>query len=194
MRLRANDGFNETSTTSARFVVVARRPRVEILEPGPGQRADAGGTVLLRGAAVDDHGRAIVGARLRWLAGGRVVGRGESVGAVLPPGARRLSLQATDAAGRIATETVVLRVRAATPFFVRLSAPRTLSRRARSLVIVVAATQRVTLAVGTRHFAVGPQSRRLRIAVAAGRRALRLQLTLSAGGRSSRRIVVVQRR
>jgi hypothetical protein len=61
-------------------------------------------------------------------------------------------------------------------------------------VIVVAATQRATLTVGTRRFAVGPQSRRLRIGVAAGRRALRLQLTLSAGGRSSRRIVVVQRR
>lgn len=194
LRLRANDGFNETSTTSARFVVVARGPRVEILEPGPGQRADAGGTVLLRGAAVDDGGRAIAGARLRWLVGGRVIARGESVGAVLPPGARRLTLQATDGAGRVATDTVALRVRAATPFFVRLSAPRTLSRRARSLTIVVSATQPAALRVGARRFAVGPRGRRLRIPVAAGRSTLRLQLTLSAGGKSSRRIVVVTRR
>ena len=150
--------------------------------------------MFLRGVAVDDRGRAIVGSRLRWRVGGRVVGRGERVSAVLSPGARRLSLQATDAAGRLGMDSVALRVRATTPFFVRLRAPRTLPRRARSVAIVVSATQRATLRVGKRRFAVGPQSRRVRIAVAAGRRTLRLQLTLSAGGKSSRRIVVVTRR
>ena len=193
LRLRANDGFNETSTLSARFELVPRRPRVEILEPRPGQPVDAGGAIFLRGAAVDDRGRAIVGGRLRWLAGRQVVGRGASVSAVLPAGTRRLSLQAVGAAGAVASATVAVRVRSTTPFLVRVISPPILSRRARSLTLVVSATQRSTLRVGKRRFVVGPQSRRVRIPVAPGKRTLSLQLTLTAGGKSSRRTVVVTR-
>jgi len=194
LRLRVSDGFNETSTTSAPFAVVARPPRVEILDPAPGQRPEAGGAIFLRGAAVDDRGRTIAGRRLRWLANGRVVARGALASAALPAGTRRLSLEATDASGRKGSAAVPLPVRPTTPFFVRLTGPQTLPRRARSVTLVVSVTQPSVLRVGARRFRVGRASGRIRVPVAAGRSALRLQLTLSAGGKSSQRTLVIARR
>ena len=193
LRLRVSDGFNETSAISAPFVVVARPPRVEILEPARGQRPEAGGTILLRAAAVDDRGRTMDGRRLRWLANGRIVARGALASAALPAGTRRLTLEATDAAGRKGSAVVGLAVRSTTPFFVRLTAPSRVSRRARSVTLIVSATQPSVLRVGGRRFRVGRATARLRVPVAAGRSALRLQLTLSAGGKSSRRTLAISR-
>jgi hypothetical protein len=193
LRLRVTDGFNETTTTSARFVVVGRRPRVQILEPTPDQRGDAGGAARLRGAAVDDRGRQLTGKRLRWLAGSTLLGRGTTVTAPLPAGTRRIRLEATDAAGRTGSDSVAVRVRATTPFFLRLTAPR-ISRTSRTAVLVVAATQPSTLTVRGHRYAVGPKSRRIRVRVGAGRSAIPLRLTLAAGGRRSVSTVVVRRR
>ena len=169
-----------------------RRPQVEILEPGARQSTDAGGTLRLRGAAADGSGRAIPGRRLVWRAGGRLLGRGATVGAVLPAGARSIRLEATDAAGRRGVDTVAVRVRPTTPFFVRLAAPA-IARAARTAVLTVAATQPATLTVRGRRFAVGP-----RRAACASRSAppgrIRLTLTLSAGGRRSVNTITVRRR
>ncbi len=192
LRLRVSDGFRETTTTSARFVVAARRPLVKILEPGPGLRADAGGAVRLRGAAADARGRRLIGRRLVWRAGRTVLGRGTSVDSTLPAGTRRVSLTATDRDGRAATASVGLRVRATTPFFVHLRA-RPLRRSARAVVLIVSATQPATLRVGGRRHHVGPAARRIRVPVGRAR-TIRLRLTLTAGGRRSSSTLVVRRR
>ena len=146
-----------------------RRPTVQILEPGRNQRGDAGGAVRLRGAAVDDRGRQLTGKRLRWLAGRTVLGRGTTVSAALPAGTRSIRLEATDAAGRTGSASVAVRVRATTPFFVRLSAPR-VSRSARTAVLVVSATQPSTLTVRGHRHSVGPEVSRIRVRIGAGPR------------------------
>jgi len=194
LRLRVNDGFSDTEATSGRIVVPRRRPRVEILGP-PARRAIAAGSVVtLEGAAEDDRGRTIRGRGLRWFAGRRLLGRGEQVSAVLPAGTRTVRLVATDRSGRTGSARRRLRVRASTPFFLRLRAPARLSRRARTLRLVVAATQPATLRVRGRRFAVGRNARRISVPVPAGRRTLRVGLTLSAGGKRSPHTLLVRRR
>jgi hypothetical protein len=192
LRLRVSDGFNETVVTSGRITVVPRRPTVQILEPSTRVPVDAGGTLRLRGAAADARGIAISSRRLVWRAGGKVLGRGASITAALPAGARSIRLEATDRGGRTGADSIAVRVRATAPYFVRLVAP-TIARAARSAVLTVAATQPSTLRVGGRRFAVGTRARKVRVPVGAGK-APRLVLTLSAGGRRSQNTIVIKRR
>jgi concanavalin A-like lectin/glucanase superfamily protein len=193
LRLRVSDGFRETTTTSARFVVTPRGPQVQILEPGAGQRPNAGGDVRLRGAAVDDRGRRLTGRRLVWRAGRTVVGRGAIVSTALPAGTRRVTLEATDAAGRTGSDSVAVRVRATTPLFLRLAAAP-LARGARTAVLIVAATQPSTLTVRGRRYDVGSKTRRIRVPVDGAQGTVRLRVTLTAGGRRTVDTVVVRRR
>ena len=194
LRLRLSDGFRETTVRSARFAIASRRPAVQVLEPAPGQRVDAGATVRLRGAAVDDRGRMLDGRRLRWFAGRTPLGRGALVSAVLPAGTRRVRLEARDARGRRASATVPLRSRATTPLFLRLDAPARISRRAARVRLVVAATQPARLAVRGERHAVGAQPRTIHVPLRPGRAPVRLRLTLRAGGRTSVATVLVRRR
>ncbi|MCW2952516.1 MAG: hypothetical protein JWQ48_1686 [Conexibacter sp.] len=194
LRLRVSDGFTTTTTTSARFAVASRPPEVRILEPSAPAHVDAGGTVLLRGAARDDRDAPITGRRLRWLAGGRLLGSGPSIAVALPAGTRRIVLAATDRSGRVATASVGVRLRATTPFFLRLDVPSRIAPRARTATLVVASTQPATLRVGARRFAVGAAARRIRVPVRPGRTTVTLRLTLTAGGTASTRTVALQRR
>jgi hypothetical protein len=194
LRLRVNDGFNDTETTSGRLVVAGRRPQATILEPTSRQTIDAGSIVNLVGSAEDDRGRAIRGRSLRWFAGRRLLGRGEEVTTTLSAGTRSVRLVAVDRAGRAGTTTVRTRVRATTPFFLRLAAPARLSRSARAVTLTVAATQPSTLRVGGRRFRIGRGVRRIRVPVAPGRGTLRLGLVLAAGGKRSAHAVLIPRR
>jgi hypothetical protein len=103
-------------------------------------------------------------------------------------------LVATDSAGRTGSETRPVTVRATTPYFLALKAPGRVPRRARGLTLTVAATQVGTLRVRGRQFKVGRSPRRIRVRVGAGRRTVRLRLTLVAGGGRSQRLVVIPRR
>ena len=194
LRLRVSDGFNTTRVTSAPFVVARRAPRVVILDAGPGLRSDAGAEVVLNGQARDDQGRPIVGRRLRWLAGRRLLGTGTALSAEPRLGTRSIRLVATDRAGRVGSASVPIRVRATTPFFVRFDAAGRIARRATSVLLTAATTQAATLRVGRRRFAVGPAARRLRLPVPRGRGRHTLRLTLTAGGRRAVRLLVVTRR
>ncbi len=192
LRLRVSDGFNETVVTSARFEVVPRAPRVEILEPGGRPTVDAGGTLRLRGAAADDRGVAITGRRLEWRAAGRLLGRGTTINASLPAGARSVRLRATGPGGRTGTAGVAVKVRATTPFFVRVAAP-SIARTARAAILTVSANQPATLSAGGRRYPVDTRVRRVRVPVGSGR-TIRLKLTLSAGGKRSSNTITVRRR
>jgi hypothetical protein len=194
LRLRVNDGFNEGEATSTRFSVVARPPQVTITSPVSREIIRPGSIVNLAGGAQDDHGRAIVGNSLRWFAGRRLLGRGENLTRTFSAGTREVRLVAVDRAGHVGSGTVKVRVPASTPFFLQLKAPGRLSRRARRLVLVVAATQPGTLRIGGRRFSIGRSPRRIRLSVAAGRRPLRVSLILAAGGGRNRQLVVVPRR
>ena len=194
VRLRATDGFNTSVTAAQPVVVLPRAPAVTILEPAARQRVQGGAALYLRGTAVDDRGRTLPGRRLRWYAGRTRLGSGATLSAVLPAGARSVRLVARDLSGRTGAARVRVRARATTPLFLRLSAPRRLSRRARTLTLVVAATQPSTLRVGGQRHPVGRGTRRIRVRVRPGRSTLRLRAALAAGGRSSTQYVVVPRR
>ena len=103
-------------------------------------------------------------------------------------------LVAVDRAGRVGSRSVKVRVPGTTPYFLQLKAPGRLSRRARQLLLTVAATQAGALRIGGRRFSVGRSPRRIRVPVNAGRRTLRLTLVLAAGGGRNRQLVVVPRR
>jgi hypothetical protein len=113
---------------------------------------------------------------------------------VLPAGARSVRLVARDRGGRTGSATVGVKVQATTPLFLRLSVPRRLSRRARTLTLVVAATEPATLRLGTQRRSVGRRAQHISVHVRPGRGTLRLRFVLAAGGRSSTQYVAVPRR
>jgi hypothetical protein len=71
--------------------------------------------------------------------------------------------------------------------------PGTLSRRARTLALVVAATEPATLRLGKQHRSVGRRAQHISVRVRPGRSTLRLRFVLAAGGRSSTQYVAVPR-
>ena len=194
LRLRVSDGFAETAVASPPFAIAPRRPAVTILQPLPDGRFAGGSLVFLSGGATDYRGHRLVGARLRWLARGKTLGFGEQLTAAIPAGAREIRLVASDAAGRTGSASVRIRAPASMPFFTRLTAPPTLSRRARRMTLVVATTQAALVRVAGRRFKVGRAVRRIHVPVRPGRETLTLRLTLTSAGKSTHRVVTVRRR
>ena len=193
LRVRIDDGFSVALSKPVRLVAEPSAPKVTITEPVRLQRIAAGASIYLRGGATDDHGRRIRGSRLRWIADGLQLGRGESLSAVLPAGTRSVRLTAIDAAGRRGAASVTLRPQATTPFFLRLDARSRLPRTTRSITLRVASTQPARLRIGARHFSVSPHATRIRLRVRPGRSTIRLRLVLSAGGRRTEQALVITR-
>jgi hypothetical protein len=111
VRVTVNDGFSETSAVSPPFVAPGSGPTVHIGTPDT--VAIAGVPVTLSGDAFDDTGERIAAEGLRWLDGGRPLASGDAPGSVvLSPGLHRITLVATDAAGRSGEARRVVRVRA----------------------------------------------------------------------------------
>jgi uncharacterized delta-60 repeat protein len=193
LRLRITDGFNTTVTTARPVVVLPRAPAVTIIEPALHQRVQGGEMLYLQGNATDGGGHSLAGGQLRWYSGSRLLGSGAMLSAVLPAGARSVRLVARDRGGRTGSATIGVRVQATTPLFLRLSVPRHLSRRARTLTLVVAATEPATLRLGTQRRSVGRRPHHISVHVRPGRGTLRLRFVLAAGGRSSTQYVAVSR-
>lgn len=194
LRLRLNDGFNDSHVLSRSFVVVPRPPQVTILDPVARQPVATGSSLYLRGGAVDAAGRAIPSRGLRWLAGRTVIGRGETISAVLPAGTRSIRLVAVDRSGRSGTASVTVITRATTPYFLSLKTPRSLSRHARLLTLTASTTEPALLRIGALRIAVDRHTQRVRVHVKPGRSTLHLRLRLSAGRKSIVQPVFVPRR
>jgi hypothetical protein len=193
LRLRVSDGFADTLATSPLFTVASRRPTVKILQPLPGGRFAGGSTVFLSGGATDEHGRRIAGARLRWLAGRITLGHGEQLTATIPAGTRVIRLVAPDSAGRTGSASVRVHAPASLPFFTRLIGPHHLSRRARRVTLVVAATEPAVVKVAGHRYAISRAARPIHVPVRPGRSTLTLRLVLTSGGKSTRRLVSIRR-
>ena len=134
IRIRANDGFNETAVRSARFASVRRKPSVAIAEPTAGARVRADQTIVLRAVAHDDR-RGTIRSRRRvaWFDGKRRIARGALTSATgLRAGRRRLRVVVRDRFGTVGRASVVVRVRAVRPQLLGLQAPKRISARARS--------------------------------------------------------------
>lgn len=194
IRVRVNDGFNETTAVSGRFSAPGGPPVARITLPGPGLRMRADGTLVLVGEAYTGDGRRLPARRLTWTVGRRRVGSGGSVRVKgLRPGRARIGLRIRDD-GRTGRASVTVRVQKVPPALVRLSAPNRVSRRARSVRVLVATNVPATLSVGKRSFRVSTKARRIRLTIRPGRADLRLALRLRAGGLRRTAALVIDRR
>jgi hypothetical protein len=79
LRVRANDGFNESTAVSKRFVVPHLRPVVRIDSPVADQMVITNGVLALVGDAQDDAATPIPDEGLRWYIGRKKVGTGREV-------------------------------------------------------------------------------------------------------------------
>jgi len=195
LRVRANDGFNETAKTSSRFVSDGAPPEVSIITPSRGFKIRADATLIAEGNAYDDAGHRLSARSLSWRLGGRTLGHGRQLGAVdLPTGRRRLRLTGRDRHGRVGSASVTVRVLRVAPRFVELKAPRSISRTARRVRVRVVTNVSATLRIGHRRFHVTRRPRLVTVRVRPGRRTLRLRAVLTSSGQRSTAMLVIGRR
>ncbi|MGA9857467.1 MAG: hypothetical protein WBQ18_06360 [Solirubrobacteraceae bacterium] len=194
IRVRVNDGFNETRVASGRLRAVGSPPAVTILSLRRGEQVTADATTLLRGGAFDDAFNRLTGRSLTWFAGARKIGTGEMASVSdLTPGRVTIRLLARDHHGRTGAAAVTLRVTAVRPFFTALKTPTGISRKARSVRLRIATNVSATLQIGRHRFFVSPRGRTLTVAIKPGKGPLRLALTLSEHRRRAVAAVVVAR-
>lgn len=186
VRVRINDGFNETAAVSGRFTSLGTGPGVTITSPAPGQQIASDSTVYLSGNAYGDDLRPLAGQQLKWYVGGKLVGTGRSAGvAGLAPGATTIQLVATDRNGRSESRSVGVRVLAAQPRFLTLRTPERLGFRDRVCPLLVSANLPGTLSIRGQHYTVDRMPRELAIAIAPGTQPLILPLRLTAGNQTT---------
>jgi hypothetical protein len=189
-----NDGFRETTAVSGRFTALGAPPEARIIRPVRTATMRADAALPLVGEAFDDTGTLVPGRSLSWFDGTRLLGKGASVLARdLRPGVRPIRLVARDRAGRTGSAVVRVRVRAVAPYFLRLTAPKQLTRAARSVRLVVSTSVAATLRAGGRTFAVDRRVRRVAVPVKPGKGTLTLQLVLTSGGKTTRIKLAISR-
>lgn len=194
VRVTVNDGWNETRAVSGRFTSLGAAPAVAVLEPTRRLKATNDQAVALAATATDDRDVQLGGKAITWTLGKRVIGRGARASATgLPAGRLKIVVEARDRLGRVARDSVRIRLAQATPRFTKLVAPRKISRTARTLSFRAATSVPARLRVGRRSFALGSRLTKVTVAVKPGKRALGLPLKLKAGGKRSRAILVVRR-
>jgi hypothetical protein len=193
VRVRVHDGFDEASATSGRITVTGPRPLVRLLEPVRRQRIRADAPLRLSARAVGDFGAPLGYNAIRWFDGRRALGLGPAVAVQgLRPGRHRLRAVAR-VGGRSGSASVLVRVLAVRPAFLRLDLPNTVSRRARRVRLRVATTVATRLQIGRQRFAVGRSPRRVAVAVRPGSTPLRLTLRLGSGRLTTSRALTLPR-
>ena len=184
VRVTVNDGFNQTSALSARFVSLGGAPTVEIVQaPVAPVRDDV--PAPLQAVGFDAAGRRLPGRALRWSVGKRSLGLGESIAASgLKPGRNRVTVMARDANGQTGRASVTIDVIAAKPVLLVLRAvkPRAGQRR---VVLQIASSLPGTLDVQGRRYPVGRTTRRIVVRLRRGLKAGKaIAMTLRARGGS----------
>ncbi len=111
VRVRVNDGFNETTVVSDVYAEPGAPPVVQITRPLTETEIKVGGQVQLVGNAINDEGIPLVGESLKWYVGDTLVGTGEiPVVTDLTVGNHLIRLVGMDAAGRTGNAHVTVRV------------------------------------------------------------------------------------
>jgi hypothetical protein len=186
VRVRVNDGFNETAAVSAPFTAVSAPPQVSIVSPGPRTRLSGDATLQLAGEAFDQQLRSVSGHSLQWFNGPVPLGYGATISAgPLPPGANRIRLVARDAAGRTASATIVVNVMPVKVPFLNLTTPARVSSRASQLTLLASSAVPATLTVGGRSFDLTRTPKLLIVPITPGQSPLLLELRATANGTST---------
>jgi hypothetical protein len=194
VRVTVSDGWNETAATSKVFRSLGAPPAVVIRTPVPGATVAADGLVSLSGQGSDDSLKPLPGGSLRWFDGKRPLGRGATLDVRgLRAGVRTLRLRGRDAAGRLGSDTVRVKVKAVTPQLLSLKGPKKLGRKATKVRLRVAASVPATLKVRRQRFAVSREPKVIRVKVKPGKGRLGLTLVLRAGKKSARSVLFIPR-
>jgi hypothetical protein len=200
IRVEVNDGFRTAIAVSRRFRSPGEAPLVSILLPARHLHQPDDAPLLLSGQAFDDHSRLLAGRQLRWMLGRRRLGSGAQITATgISAGTHRIDLLARDSSGRVGRASVIVRLTAARPLFLKLGTPRSVRRSAHSLRLTVSSSLSATLIVQapglhSQRFSVGRRTRGLRVHIRGGRKALSLRLVLAAAGKRNTQLRVVGRR
>ena len=186
VRVRVNDGFNETPATSPRFAALDPPPEVSILAPDIAASTPIAGDALLQltGTAWDAQLTGLGGTRLRWYDGRTLLGTGGSLLAgPLPPGANKISLVARDSTGKTAVTTTTVDVRKVPLPFLNLHIPTSISAASRSLAITATSGLAGMLGVDGRRLQLAPGlAGRLTLPVRPGATPLVLRMAITADG------------
>jgi hypothetical protein len=199
IRVEVNDGFRTAIAVSRRFRSPGEAPLVSILLPARKLHQPDDAPLLLSGQAFDDHSRLLAGRQLRWMLGRRRLGSGAQITATgIPAGTHRIDLLARDSSGRVGRASVIVRLTAARPLFLKLGTPRAVRRSAHSLRVTVSSSLSATLIVQasglrSQRFSVGRRTRALKVHIRGGRKALTLRLVLAAAGKRNTQLRLVGR-
>jgi hypothetical protein len=195
VRVDVNDGWHQISATSPVFRSLGAPPTVMLTAPAFKARVAAGGNLNLAATAYDDHQRPLTGKAIRWTAGRFLVGTGDNLSADdLPAGHYRLTATATDSSGRKGSASVPIVVLPAKPLLRVLKAPRTISPRAQSVKIRVAAVTPVILRVGRHQSLVTRTPSTVTVSITPGRTPLSIRVILRSGPNVVRLTVKIRRR
>jgi virginiamycin B lyase len=179
LRVQISDGFNLTSVTSGRLHARGVAPVVQILNASRRGHVLATTVLLLEGSAFDDADQPLTGRRLKWYLGRRLIGTGEQVTARnLQAGSTAIRLLATDSHGRTSQASLPLRVSAVPVRYRLFDAPFVVSTRARTVEILVAASEPAAFTIAGRRYAVGTRPRTITVPIGRGGSPLRISCTL----------------
>jgi hypothetical protein len=177
VRVRVNDGFNESVAVSATFTALGAPPIVSITTPGAQTRLAGDARLVLEGTAFDQLLQSLPGHSLRWYAGRFLIGRGSVLTAPpLPQGRNRIRLVATDSAGSASASVIVNVTRVSLPYL-RLKIPSRVSPHARTLTLTGSSAVPATLKIGRVTFQLRRRPAKLRLRIKRGRTPLLLELT-----------------
>jgi len=195
VRVRVNDGFNETSTVSGALTTSGAAPFVHIFEPHTRIRVRADAPLYLRGSGYDNAARQIGTTSLVWSVDGRTYAHGTFATALdLAPGTHTIGLAARDARGRLGSASVSVTILPVRPLFTQLSPPAVISTTDRSVTLTAATTIPATLRVGTTSLALTRTPRNVVVPIVPGNGPAMIPLRLQANGGTSTSTLLIRRR
>jgi hypothetical protein len=194
IRVRVNDGFNETVAVSGLLKAAGSPPVVHILEPTPGAHYRNDIILSFVGKAYDDAGNPIAPDSLKWYDGDRLLGHGGQFSAFdREPGRHTVRLVGRDQDGE-ATASVDVYVDAVAPIFIGLKIPQTVDHSEDEMRLVVGSSIPGVLVVGDRGYPVETKPRELTIPIPKGKQDLTLPLVLVAEGKTATVVARIQRK
>jgi hypothetical protein len=183
VRVRINDGFNETAAVSAPFTAAGAPPQVSITTPGPGTQLSGEARLQLAGEAFDQQLRSLSGGSLQWFDGPVRLDSGAAISAgPLPAGANRIRLVARDAAGRTAAATIVVNVTPVKIPFLNLTIPAHITSSATQLTVLASSAVPAQLTIGGGKFNLTGKAQQLTVPITPGHNPLLLEARATANG------------
>ena len=179
-RVTVSDGFNAAMATSPRFRALGAPPTITIVSPRARTRISAGGALNLEASAYADTGRRLTGRSLVWSTGRRRLGTGVQLTVLsLAAGRHVITVRATG--DGTASRSMTVTVMPTAPIVTRLTTPKQVSKRARTVTVSIATMTPATLTAGAQHFATGPRARTIKLTIRRGSSPLGIVLTLRSG-------------